>query len=196
MATVASILWRRLDQEGHDACHLTSTPDGWRLWGVAAFLLDGKPSALRYSVECDAGWRTRSASVDGWIAQSDYSAEIVATGDGRWLLNGEEQASAFGCVDVDLGFTPATNMLPLRRFALEVGAATPAPAAYLTVPELRLTRLTQTYRRLGEVRYHYESPAFSYAEVLEVDDVGFVTSYPDLWQVTSLLTSTGHADSP
>ena len=60
------------------------------------------------------------------------------------MLNGEVQQGVAGLVDVDLGFTPASNLLAIRRFDLGIGEATPAPAAYLTFPELRLVRLDQT----------------------------------------------------
>lgn len=160
--------------------------DGWRLDGVAAFSHDGEPCGLRYRVDCDAAWRTRAARVDGWIAGREYVAEIDRADDGRWLLNGAEQAAARGCVDIDLAFTPATNLLPLRRFALEIGAETAALAAYLNVPATRLTRLEQSYRRLDRTRYAYESPASGYAATLEVAEVGFVTSYPGLWEATGM----------
>lgn len=45
------------------------------------------------------------------------------------MLNGEVQQGVAGLVDVDLGFTPASNLLAIRRFDLGIGEATPAPAA-------------------------------------------------------------------
>ena len=101
--------------------------------------------------------------------------------DGQWTLNGEIQPDVAGLVDVDLGFTPASNLLAIRRFDLGVGQARPAPAAYLTFPELRLTRLEQSYQRLDEGRYAYAAPTFGYDDILEVSPAGFVLDYPGLW---------------
>ena len=182
MRIETSILWRRLDQEGHDACLLCETESGWRLKGHALFLHDGKPSSLAYEVSCDSGWRTRVARVDGFLASQALHYEIEHRADGQWLLNGKGQAEAAGLVDVDLGFTPATNLLPIRRFNLAVGAATPAPAAYLAFPEPRLERLDQTYRRLDDSRYAYAAPKFGYDQVLEASPVGFIVDYPGLWK--------------
>lgn len=175
-----SVLWRRLDQEGHDACLLCETDDGWLLRGHALFVHDGKPASLAYEVSCDSNWRTRMARVDGFLALRELSYEIERRADG-WLLNGEVQPEADGLVDVDLGFTPATNLVAIRRFDLAVGMATPAPAAYLAFPELRLTRLDQTYRRLDESRYAYAAPAFGYEATLTISPAGFVLDYPGLW---------------
>ncbi|MER9949965.1 putative glycolipid-binding domain-containing protein [Mesorhizobium sp. M0047] len=61
----ASILWRRLDLEGYDACLLSPNDGGHSLEGQAIFIQDGQPCCLAYEVDCDAGWRTRAAQVDG-----------------------------------------------------------------------------------------------------------------------------------
>ncbi len=71
----------------------------------------------------------------------------------RWQVNGVSKKSVRGCVDVDLGFTPATNMIALRRLSLKVGQRAEAPAAYLQFPEMRLVMLPQTYLRIGRTEY-------------------------------------------
>ncbi|TIV95157.1 MAG: hypothetical protein E5V74_22385, partial [Mesorhizobium sp.] len=178
MRIKTSILWRRLDQEGHDACLLCAGESGWSLKGHALFLHDGKPCSLAYVVECDAGWRTRAARVDGFVALQELRFEIERRADGQWLLNGKGQAEAAGLVDVDLGFTPATNLLPIRRLDHGPAKTTHAPAAYLAFPQLELVRLDQTYRRLDESRYAYAASAFGYEAVLTVSSAGFVLDYP------------------
>jgi len=75
-------------------------------------------------------------------------------------MNGVVQAAAHDLVDVDLGFTPATNL----------------------IAELRLDRLDQTYQRLDGHRYRYTAPAYGYDDVLTVSPEGFVTTYPALWE--------------
>ncbi|MER9304627.1 putative glycolipid-binding domain-containing protein [Mesorhizobium sp. M0293] len=181
----ASILWRRLDLEGHDACLLSQTDGGYSITGQAVFIQDGEPCCLVYEVDCDAGWRTRTARVDGFLGTRKLHYAIERGSDGQWTLNGEVQRDVAGLVDVDLGFTPASNLLAIRRFDLGIGEATPAPAAYLTFPELKLVRLEQSYRRLDEVRYAYAAPMFGYDEVLEVSPHGFVVDYPGLWRATT-----------
>lgn len=180
--TVAAILWRRLDVPGQDACRLIRHGDGWELNGHAIFEHEGAPCSLAYAAFCDAGWQTRSASVNGFLGDRDLAFDIARTAGGEWLLNGVVQPGLDGLVDVDLGFTPATNLLALRRFDLAVGQNTPAPAAYLAFPELKLILLEQHYRRQSQSHYAYRGPLFGYDEVLEVAPVGFVTDYPHLWR--------------
>jgi len=178
---VATAFWQRLDTEGHDACSLIRTRDGWRLAGCAVFDHGGKACRLAYTVDCDAGWRTLAASVAGSVGFEELLFGIERTQRGDWLLNGVAQPTAKGCIDLDLGFTPATNLIAIRRLDPGDEAETPAPAAYYLEFTLELGLLNQTYRRTGRERLHYRSPAYGYDETLTVSDVGFVTHYPGLW---------------
>jgi hypothetical protein len=180
------ILWRRLDLPGHDACNLWATEHGWSLTGTAIFGLEDQPCHLAYQVECDLTWGTRSAKVTGWFGRQVLELTIVSRPGERWEFNGTDQPQAAGCLDVDLGFTPATNLIALRRLALGIGQAADAPAAYLHFPELKLERLEQWYHHVSPDTYEYQSPSFGYAAPLQVSDVGFVTRYPGLWELEAL----------
>src|SRR5450432_4453518 len=118
---VASVLWRRLDSPGHDACRLEKHEDGWRLDGAAVFLRDWVPARLTYDLTCDLSWRTQYGQVLGWIGAQAIEISIARTAAGHWSLNGDVVGGLGPCVDLDLGFTPATNLLPLRRLALTEG---------------------------------------------------------------------------
>ena len=87
------------------------------------------------------------------------------------------------CVDLDLGFTPATNLLQLRRVALACGQAADVPVAWLNAAAGTLERLSQRYERRSARAYWYEAPRFRYAALLDVDPSGFVHRYPGLWQM-------------
>ncbi|HEU4629462.1 MAG TPA: putative glycolipid-binding domain-containing protein, partial [Gemmatimonadaceae bacterium] len=64
---VRTMLWRRLDVPGHDACRLERAAGGWRLDGAATFRHDDGPACLAYRVTCDEGWRSREGVVHGWL---------------------------------------------------------------------------------------------------------------------------------
>ena len=182
---VATAFWKRLDTEGHDACRLMRDDDGWRLEGAALFSHEGKACILAYAVECDAQWHTVSAKVKGSVGFNRLDFDVARAGD-DWLLNGVIQPKARGQVDLDLGFTPATNLIAIRRLDLRSGVETPAPAAYYLEFTLELGLVEQTYKRTGETTLAYASPAYDYAAELQVSPIGFVTEYPGLWsgQVT------------
>jgi hypothetical protein len=177
----SAMLWRRLDPPGHDACRLVETTSGWKIDGTAVFRDPSGPAVLAYHVAGDAGWRTREAWVRGWIGEQPLDVAIVRAA-AAWLLDGVAVAGLEDCVDVDLGFTPATNLIAIRRLALVAGDAADAPAAWLDLATRKLERLAQRYQRRGETAYWYEAPAFGYAAELEVGPDGFVRRYPGLWE--------------
>lgn len=175
------ILWRRLDEPGHDHCQLRARPDGWRLDGVALFHEDGIPYRLDYEADCDRQWRTVAARVRGVAGDRLVDLEIRVDAHGGWWSNGVQCPAVQGAIDVDFGFSPCTNLLPIRRLALPLGGSAPVRTAWLASPSLELAPLEQTYRRTAATSYVFDAPALDFTAVLEVDAQGMVTRYGDLW---------------
>ncbi|MGH7311270.1 MAG: putative glycolipid-binding domain-containing protein, partial [Candidatus Rokuibacteriota bacterium] len=153
----AAILWRRLDQPGHESARLRAHPFGWQLGGTAVFAHDGQPCRLDYGVVCDAAWRTVSGTVAGWVGSETVEITIAVDAARRWWLNGHECPGAAGCTDLDLNFSPSTNLLPIRRLDLAAGAEAEVRAAWLRFPGFSLEPLAQIYRRIDVTTYRYES---------------------------------------
>ncbi len=180
--SIASILWQRLDTPGHDACTIDRHETGWRLCGGAVFRHDGAPARLTYEVVCDTAWRTRHGRVEGWLGDRPVDFRIAHPNGDGWTLNEVTVPELAACVDLDLGFTPATNLLPLRRLDLAEHQAADAPAAWLDVAAGTLSLLAQRYERRSLATYWYEAPTVPYAALLEVAATGFVLRYPGLWE--------------
>jgi len=180
--TERSILWRRLDRPGHDACRLFRQDSSWRLAGTAVFAHEGLPCRLEYEVSCNSAWETREARVSGWIGARPIDSRLSVDSARNWRLDGIESAPTRGCVDLDLNFSPSTNLLPVRRLRLAVGAEGRVRAAWLRFPSFSLEPLDQLYRRLDDATYRYES-ATGFTADLSVDEVGFVTRYPGFCEV-------------
>ena len=179
----ASILWRRLDRPGHEAARLVLCDGVWRLSGTAVFAEQTRPCRLNYDVVCDPAWRTVSAAVAGWVGDEAIDVDITVDAAGCWRLNGEVRPEVAGCTDVDLNFSPSTNLLPIRRLGLEIGQEADVRAAWLRFPSFALEPLEQRYRRVGETTYRYESAGGQFVAVLSVDAAGFVTTYPGFFEV-------------
>lgn len=184
--THSAVLWRRLDQPGHESARLLSRDSSWCLAGTAVFAHDGQPCRLDYLVVCDAGWHTVSATVAGWVGAETVQVALSVDSARRWRLNGTECPEVAGCIDLDLNFSPSTNLLPIRRLGLGVGQQAQVRAAWLRFPSFTLEPLEQVYRRTDVGTYRYESAGGRFVRDLEVDAVGFVTLYPGFWQVEAL----------
>lgn len=174
------ILWRRRDQPGHEAARLVQRESGWALSGTAVFAEGARPCRLDYVVVCDVGWRTVSARVSGWVGEHVIEKSITVDTHGRWWLDDGECPAVAGCIDVDLNFSPSTNLLPIRRLRLDVGESAPVRAAWLRFPSFALEPFDQTYSRLGPSTYRYES-ASGFSAELDVDAAGFPVRYGDIW---------------
>jgi hypothetical protein len=177
----AALAWKRLDCAGLERFELLRDPSGWTLRGTLLLVHGGAPFEARYGVSCDEGWKTRAVAVHLYGPQGDRSLRLAAQ-DGRWYDDeGVERESLRGCLDVDLGWSPSTNTLPIRRLDLAVGQPQAVTAAWVRFPELTLEPLPQEYRRLAERRYRYESAGGRFVAELEVDEQGLVTTYGQIW---------------
>lgn len=186
MSAIESILWRGLVLPGHESCRLFSGDSHWHLDGTAVFLHEGQPCRLDYQILCDKHWQTLSANVKGWVGNNTVHVRIGTDTAGSWWLNEVEQPDVEGCTDIDLNFSPSTNLLPIRCLHLAIGETAEVKAAWLRFPSFTLELLPQQYRRLDETTYRYESSGGQFVAELKVNRSGFVVDYPGLWQAEAI----------
>ena len=176
----ASILWRRLDRPGHEFARVTPAEAGWILSGTAVFLHDGAPCRLDYDVRCNESWETVSGRVDGQVGQDEVRVAVAVEPGGSWLSNGVDVPAVRGAIDLDLNFSPSTNLLPIRRLNLAVGQEAAVRAAWLRFPSFVFEPLEQTYLRIDASTYRYASAGGRFTADLTVNEAGLVTVYPGL----------------
>jgi hypothetical protein len=185
-----TILWRRLDIPGHEIATIRDQSDGWLVLGVALFVETGSPCRMVYEIRCDAQWTTRECRLRGAIGARSVHLDIERDVGGAWSVDGADVAEIRGCADIDLGFSPVTNLLPIRRLALPIGARAGVSAAWVRFPELTLELLEQTYTHAASDRYTYESAGGQFRRELTVDAFGCVVDYPGIWH-TEATTGSG-----
>jgi uncharacterized protein len=84
--------------------------------------------------------------------------------------------------DLDLAFTPATNILQMRRVSIVQSEIVALPVAWLDVDAGTLTELPQTYERRSDDACWYQAPSVGYEGLLKRAPNGFILSYPNLWE--------------
>jgi uncharacterized protein len=183
-----TVLWRRIDTLWLERCTLIQgrgrPSELWTLEGTVIGASEEAPFEVRYSVHCDEGWTTARVVVTARIGTDTREVGLVVDDGGRWLLGTDEAElpDVMQSVDVDLGFTPATNTLPIRRLGLEIGDSRDVLATWVRFPELTVEPFPQRYTRLAERRYLYESLTSDFKAELTVDDLGLVIEYAGLWE--------------
>jgi hypothetical protein len=191
------LLWRGLDAWRAEGACVELDDRGVRATGTQ---LGVEPVSYRLDYELDAsdGFVTRSLEVEaagtGWTRSlglerdgGAWRGEVDETGDaplppGGGLVDGLRDA-----LDCDLGFSPLTNMMPVRRHALhERSGAADFLMAWVSVPDLGLHASRQRYehvRTLDEgavVRFVDLGLFEGFTAELELDPDGLVRVYPGL----------------
>ncbi|WP_144108003.1 putative glycolipid-binding domain-containing protein [Paraburkholderia sp. BCC1886] len=172
--------WTSEEGEGieHFTCKLDA--DGFSAESVVVGQRDGRAYGLHYRVRGDVHWHTRYA----WLKiVGGAELELHGDGAGHWH-DGEGVAlgALAGCIDIDIAATPFTNTLPVRRLQLAEGERRAIAVAYISTPDLQVTRAEQAYVCLKLHReYRYEGRFRAFTADLSVDDDGFVIDYPTLF---------------
>ncbi|MFW8594375.1 putative glycolipid-binding domain-containing protein [Cribrihabitans neustonicus] len=177
--------WCDWQRQGLEHCVLTGTAEGLTLDGVVAGC-DPALFGAYYWVRTDAQFHTREVRL---CFTGGRCLHLASDGRGQWqdVTRAAAIPALEGCIDVDIGITPATNTLPVRRLGLAVGASAEILAAFVPPPETgageaapRMTR--QRYTRLDETRYRYEGLESGFTAEIEVDAAGMVLDYPGVFR--------------
>jgi hypothetical protein len=182
--TTRRVAWRRSDEvETDEHCTMTLRDGGLSLVGTVLGAEAGVPVRIEYRVLADGAGLTTAAHVRDLRGFETRTIALERDVKGNWSLDGKTVKALKGCTDVDLGCSPSTNTLPIRRLRLGVGASHKIQAAWVRFPDLTIVKAAQTYTRLDEFTYRYASGTFQ-AE-LTVDDDGLVAAYAG-WRRTGL----------
>jgi uncharacterized protein len=172
------VAWRRTDESaGHSVARVEAHPQGgWMAYGDEVLATGPDVLGCWFQVGLLDDWTTYVVNVVAFGA-AGTRMRALRVEDGAWELDGEPAPYLDGCLDVDVAATPLTNTFPIRRYAdLAVGERRTAPVAWVAVPSLEVTRVEQTYERLGADRWRYSDPDHGAFELV-VDEDGLVVDY-------------------
>ncbi|NCP19572.1 MAG: putative glycolipid-binding domain-containing protein [Erythrobacter sp.] len=175
-------LWRRLDIPGFDSCSIVRDGSDWRLSGVAEFGEGTQRANLAYQVTCNALWESTAGYVEGWSGNDRIQITAQRSENGTWNCSAAAEGFESEAPDIDLGFTPATNLNAIRRLGLKVGESAEIVSLWLDSEDWLFKALPQKYVRISEDRYQYRSHLHAFECELEVSGAGIVRDYPGLWR--------------
>jgi len=179
---VCAGLWQWLQGTGLERFEFVRASDEWIFRGTILTLASDAAAEARYEIACDSLFQTRRVNIYLRDSSSERSLKID-TQNGHWFEDGRENQTVKGAVDIDLGWSPSTNTLPIRRLKLKVGEASGGfIAAWVRFPELTLQPLQQEYTRVAHRQYRYSSRGGAFEANLLVDDNDLVLDYEGFWQ--------------
>ena len=166
-------------EDGLEHVELLSQPTGIRAAGAVVGSTERGAFGLSYRLVLDDRWRVREAE---FATTSGLRLAISANREGTWRDEHGTLTEVAGCIDIDIEATPFTNTLPIRRLGLAAGESAVIDVAYVSLPELALTRARQRYTCLGRRHYRFESLDSGFTADLPVDAHGLVLDYPGLFR--------------
>ena len=146
------VAWRRSDEVATDEhCTLTQRDSGLSLVGTVLGSEGGVPVRIEYRVLADAEGLTNAAHVRDLRGFEQRTLVLERDAKGGWSVDGKTVRGLKGATDVDLGCSPSTNTLPIRRLRLGVGASKTIKAAWVRFPELTVVKADQKYTQARRV---------------------------------------------
>ena len=180
------VSWRRSDEIRTDEhCTISIRDAGLSLVGTVLGADGGLPVRIEYRVLADGTGATTAVHVRDYRGFGQRQLTLARDAKGNWTVDGVAAPALKGCVDVDLGCSPSTNTLPIRRLRLGIGGSKTIQAAWVRFPELTVEKTAQTYSRPDEDTYRYASGTFE-AELV-ADEDGVVARYGP-WERTGVAT--------
>jgi len=173
-------VWASSKPPGVERCTVSQRSSGWELEGDLVRKFKSGPAAISYRIETDRKWRTKEVELEQVLRGGRRSLRMEVKAR-KWYVRGKENRRLAGCVDVDVGASPVTNTLPIRRAKPRLGSKLELEVAWVRFPDLNVVPLRQSYERIGERQYIYRS-ASGFMSEIEVDDFGLVRRYGDYWQ--------------
>ena len=162
------LAWRGIDVPRFELAFVSLEDDRLTARGTQIGV-EPEPYRLHYAVEAGAGFVSNRLQVDVETASGLRSLD---------LRRGMEPL-VDDVLDLDLGYSPVFNSLPILRHRLHQGGqARELVMAWVSVPELAVQRSAQRYVPLGAGLVRYRSGSFT--ADLELDEEGFVVRYPQL----------------
>jgi hypothetical protein len=180
MSLPRTIRWEPLDEAGLEHLEVRQTSYGIVVQSTLIGTFDGTEFGCRYEVTLDPDWTFRHLVLE----KTDGNVLILKhNGHGKWeRASGDDLPEFNGCVDIDIGATPFTNTLPIRRVRLE--REKPQRFRMVWVPLDTLVPFVdeQVYTRIDDTRVHYQAADGSFEATITIDEDGFVLDYPGLFR--------------
>jgi len=192
------VVWTGTDDWRAEAASVDLTDDGVRATGTQLGI-DPLPYRVDYSLDASGGFVTGRFEVrtagTGWSRR----VELTHDGAGAWTCAAEhdgevdlpppgvDSESLEGALDCDLGFSPLTNLMPVRRHALHARTGeADFVMAWVSVPDLEVFASAQRYEHVraddtgAVVRFVDRGRFAGFTAELALDPDGLVLVYPDL----------------
>jgi hypothetical protein len=175
-------IWQGVDEWRAEAARVELGPRGLAATGTQIGA-DPAPYRIGYELDVGSGWITTRLAVHVTTAVGERELLLEHDARGGWRRDGATAPELDGALDCDLGLSPLTNLMPVRRHALhEREGEAEIVVAWVAVPDLSVHASRQRYEhvRPGVVRFIDLGTHEGFTAELELDADGLILFYPEL----------------
>ena len=183
-----NLLWKASQYPSLENCLVTDTQSGWDISSTITGGEQGRIFNIEYQLCVNKQWFTKSIRIISTIDGVTETFNYLSDQRGNWQADGTSTDLFAGCFDVDLPLTPFTNTLPINRLQLRLNQSQIIRVVYLDLIGGEIKPVTQKYTRLSEYSYKYENVPNDFEANVSVDEFGFVTDYPGLFERIAIRT--------
>lgn len=176
-----NILWTGREYYSLENCLVTTTDSGTDISSTIVGSYEKKIYRVEYHIKTNPNWQAISVEINARHSDQIQRIKYEGDGNGNWKSDGKALTQFDGCIDVDIPLTPFTNTLPIRRLNLALNQTHEIQVVYLDLLAQKITPVRQQYTRISDLEYHYENIPNDFEANIQVDELGLVVNYPQLF---------------
>lgn len=179
-----NLIWKGLYADTAENCAVNFLEGGIIVRSEISGWLSMQALKVEYIIKLDNRWRVQEFEVMAQIGNKPTAMySMRSDSSGRWYTKeGAENHNFYNCRYIDITLTPFTNTLPINGLLLKEGSSCDIDVLYIDIMEAGMRRDRQRYTKLGRLKYRFENDNGNFTADIDVDEDGFVTDYPELFE--------------
>lgn len=179
-----SILWEGIQNDTDEHCAVNFLDDAIMVRSEIEGWAHGIPVYADYTLKLDLQWNVQEFDINFHVRDTQHHYHLLRDDLGNWSdASGKTYPEFEGCSYIDITLTPFTNSLPINGLFLPHGESAQIDLVYVDVMANVVRKDHQKYTKAGHHNYHFENGGGSFSADIKVDDDGFVTHYPGLFNM-------------
>lgn len=175
------IIWQGIYYQSMESCNLFIEQDHIKIESKIIGTHQDIVYDIEYIIVTNKNWKVLSFNIKTQLNEEINILEGKKDSK-NWIINGELKTEFQSCIDIDISLTPFTNTLPINRLNLKEKDALDINVLYIDVLGQRIDSTIQKYTKLSSTKYLYENKSSSFQEQIEVDQIGIIVNYPNLFK--------------
>lgn len=179
-----SILWDGIENDTDEHCAVNFLDEAIMVRSEIEGWAHGIPVYADYTIKLDLQWNVLEFDINFHVRDTQHHYHLLRDASGNWSDDSGKPYPEFkGCNFIDISLTPFTNSLPVNGLFLPHGESRDFDLVYVDIMANQIKKDHQKYTKLGHHKYRFENDGGSFIADIDVDDDGFVTHYPELFNM-------------